>query len=80
METAVSTVHPDWTQEQVKAEVAQIYEEMNLDVLARARVSIGAAPGQDIGAELGSVQQEILTEEETGGSHTDPGQGQDTEA
>ena len=79
VETAVATVHPDWSQDQVKAEVAQIYEEMNIDVLARARVTIGAEKGQDIGSELESVQQEILAEEQGGGSHTDPGDSQDEE-
>ena len=40
VETAVATVHPDWTPDEVTAEVGRIYSEMNMDVLTRARVML----------------------------------------
>lgn len=40
VETAVATTHPDWDITEIKAEVARIYAEMNLNVLDKARVML----------------------------------------
>jgi len=38
-------VHPDWTEDEVTREVARIYAEENLNVLARARVMLSEPMG-----------------------------------
>ena len=59
IETAVSTVHPDWTPDDVAKEVKRIYEEINVDVLSRARIAIGGAPGESVSQDLEQIPDAI---------------------
>ena len=55
VETAVSTLHPDWSPEDVALEVQRIYEEINIDLLSRARIAIGGAPGESVAQDLEQI-------------------------
>lgn len=55
VETAVSTLHPDWTPEDVALEVQRIYQEINIDLLSRARIAIGGAPGESVAEDLEQI-------------------------
>jgi hypothetical protein len=36
-------------------EVQRIYDEVSLDMLSRARISLSTTPGEDLGQELGEI-------------------------
>jgi hypothetical protein len=55
IETAVSMAHPDWTPDDVAKEVQRIYEEINIDLLSRARIAIGGAPGESVAQDLEQI-------------------------
>lgn len=55
IETAVATAHPDWDKTQVAAEVGRIYQEMSLDAMSRARVTIGGSPTETLEQQLASI-------------------------
>lgn len=55
IETAVAMVHPDWKPEDVALEVQRIYQEINIDLLSRARISIGGAPGESVAQDLEQI-------------------------
>ena len=60
VETAVATVHPDWTPEEVAAEVGRIYAEMDIDLLSRARVALSAPPStESLGQQIGEIPGDI---------------------
>jgi len=59
VETAVSTMHPDWKPEQVAEEVQRIYDEISIDMLGRARVALGGQPGESLAQELGEIPDAI---------------------
>lgn len=59
IETAVATLHPDWKPQDVAREVARIYQEINIDLLSRARISIGGAPGESVADDLASIPDAI---------------------
>lgn len=87
--TAVATVHPDWSQDQIDEEVANIYRESNLDLMARARVSFAAGPGAEpLSAQIADLQGQVMstlptpaqedlgdTRGDTGGESDDTGEG-----
>lgn len=55
IETAVAELHPDWTPEKVAEEVSRIYAEQNVDMLARARVTISGGDGETLQEQLASI-------------------------
>jgi hypothetical protein len=59
IETAVATVHPDWTPQDVANEVQRIYQEMDIDILARAKVAIGGQPGESVADALAEIPDAI---------------------
>lgn len=59
IETAVSMAHPDWTPDDVAKEVQRIYEEINIDLLSRARIAIGGAPGESVAQDLQQIPEAI---------------------
>lgn len=59
IETAVATVHPDWTPDDVAQEVQRIYQEMDIDILARAKVAIGGQPGESVADALQEIPDAI---------------------
>ncbi|MGH3203873.1 MAG: phage portal protein [Streptosporangiaceae bacterium] len=59
IETAVATMHPDWKPDDVALEVKRIYEEINIDLLSRARIAIGGAPGESVAEDLASIPAAI---------------------
>jgi len=59
VETAVQTMHPDWKPEQVAAEVGRIYDETSISMLGRARVAIGATPGESLPQELAEIPDAV---------------------
>jgi len=61
VETAVAMVHPDWSPEKVGLEVQRIYEEVSLDMLSRARISLSTTPGEDLGQELAEIPGAVGT-------------------
>lgn len=70
IETAVSTLHPDWKPEDVALEVKRIYEEIDINLLSRARMAIGGGPGEtaeqaleEIPAAIGSTDVAKQAEE-----------------
>ena len=59
IETAVATLHPDWKPADVALEVKRIYEEINVDLLSRARIAIGGAPGESVADDLAAIPAAI---------------------
>lgn len=59
IETAVATLHPDWKPEDVAKEVERIYQEINIDLLSRARIAIGGAPGESVAQDLQQIPEAI---------------------
>lgn len=59
IETAVATVHPDWTPDDVAEEVQRIYQEMDIDILSRAKVAIGGQPGESVADALQEIPDAI---------------------
>jgi hypothetical protein len=55
IETAVAMVHPDWTPEDVAMEVTRIYQEINIDLLSRAKIMIGGGPGESVADDLAEI-------------------------
>lgn len=57
METLVAMVHPDWTPDQVAEEVEKIRDEMNFEVLGRARLTLTSPSelGENVGQQLDDV-------------------------
>lgn len=56
-ETLVRLVHPDWTDEDVKAEVRRIYAEIGSELFAHAKVALTAPVGEDIDQEVGELSE-----------------------
>jgi A118 family predicted phage portal protein len=65
IETAISTVHPDWDTDQVAAELARIYQEENFDVLSRARVMLGSDPTDPLMQQLKEIPQVLSETDDT---------------
>ena len=59
IETAVTMLHPDWKPEDVALEVQRIYQEINVDLLTRARIAIGGAPGESVAQDLEQIPEAI---------------------
>jgi A118 family predicted phage portal protein len=59
IETAVAMVHPDWKPEDVALEVQRIYEEINIDLLSRAKIMIGGGPGESVAEDLSEIPDAI---------------------
>ena len=59
VETGVAMLHPDWPTEKVAEEVARIYAEINIDLLSRARIAIGGAPGESVAEDLEQIPAAI---------------------
>jgi hypothetical protein len=60
-ETLVRLVHPDWTDDEVKAEVRQIYAELGTQLFGRARISLAPEKGVPITEELGEIAAPLGT-------------------
>ena len=59
LETAVETLHPDWSPEKAAEEVARIYAEINVDMLSRARVALSGAPGESLEQQLADIPMAV---------------------
>lgn len=55
--TLVAMAHPEWSDDQVAAEVRQIIEETGLEMAARARIALSMPPGET----LYQAEQELAT-------------------
>lgn len=56
-QTLVQILHPDWSQQQVDAEVDQIYAEIGSELFARAKISLTTPPGESISDEVAELAQ-----------------------
>lgn len=59
IETSVAMLHPDWKPEDVALEVQRIYQEINIDLLSRARIAIGGTPGESVAEDLAEIPEAI---------------------
>src|SRR5579872_6944265 len=59
VETAVATMHPDWKPELIAAEVQRIYDEVSISMLGRARIAVGATPGESLPQELSEIPDAV---------------------
>lgn len=55
VQVAVEKAHPDWTPDEVDSEVGRIHSELGMDALARARISLAAPKGAELGADIAEL-------------------------
>lgn len=63
METRVSMVHPDWTEDKVAEEVAAIKDELGVDLFNRARLTLANPVGntENVGQQVQDITGDIVT-------------------
>lgn len=55
LQTGIQMAHPDWTETEVDAEAARVYEETGLEVAARAKVSLAAPLGASLQSDIAGL-------------------------
>jgi len=51
----VQMLHPDWTQDQVDAETSRIRDEIGLELIGRARITLSGAPDEPLAQQLDDI-------------------------